>query len=130
MNLLDENIIESQRRLLRSWRIAIRHIGYDAGRQGMKDKEIIPFLHQLRRATFFSRDADFYDRSLCHARYCLVHLAVKKDEVAIFVRRFLHHREFDTHAKRMGTVIRVSHTGLSVWRLHATEEMFLEWGAR
>ena len=127
MNILDENIIESQRRLLRSWHIAIRHIGHDVGRQGLKDKEIIPFLHQLRRLTFFSRDADFYRRSLCHARYCLVYLAVRKDEVAIFVRRFLHHSAFDSQAKRLGAVVRVSHVGLAVWRPHAAEEVFFNW---
>ena len=127
MNILDENIIENQRQLLRSWRVPIRHLGYDLGKQGIKDPEIIPFLHQLRHPTFFSRDADFYNRSLCHTRYCLVYLAVRKQEVAIFVRRFLRHRAFDSQAKRMGAVIQVAHTGLSVWRLHATSELTLGW---
>ena len=45
MNILDENIIENQRQLIRRWRIAVRHLGYDVGRQGMQDEEIIPFLH-------------------------------------------------------------------------------------
>ena len=127
MNILDENIIDSQRQLLRSWRISIQQIGYEVGSQGMKDKEIIPFLHQLRRPTFFTRDDDFYNRSLCHAKYCLVYMAVRKDEVAIFVRRFLRHREFDTQAKRMGVVIQVSHTGLSAWRLHAEKSIRFDW---
>jgi hypothetical protein len=127
VNILDENVIDNQRQLLRSWRIPFRHIGYDLGRQGMKDTEIIPFLHQLRRPTFFTGDQDFYKPNLCHARYCLVYLAVEKSEVAIFVRRLLRHREFDTEAKRMGTVIRVSHAGLSVWRLHAEKEVHFDW---
>ncbi len=127
MNILDENIVDSQRQLLRSWHSSIRQIGYDVGKSGMKDKEIIPFLHQLRRPTFFTRDEDFYQRSLCHARYCLVYLAVKKDEVAAFVRRFLRHREFDTETKRMGSVVRVSHAGLSVWLLHAEELIRFDW---
>jgi hypothetical protein len=46
MNLLDENIPESQRQLLRSWRIRIRQIGDEVGRKGMKDEAIIPLLHQ------------------------------------------------------------------------------------
>jgi hypothetical protein len=127
VNILDENIIESQRRLLRSWRIAIRHLGYNLGRQGIKDREVIPFLHRLRRPTFFTRDADFYERRLCHARYGLVQLAVRKDEVAVFVRRLLRHREFDTEAKRMGAVVRVAHVGLSVWRLHVEQELHFDW---
>ena len=59
MNILDENIPESQRQLLRSWRIRTQQIGHELGRRGMKDEEIIPLLHQLRRPTFFTRDLDF-----------------------------------------------------------------------
>ena len=127
MNILDENIIESQRRLLRSWRVVVHQLGYDLGRQGIQDREIIPFLHRLRLPTFFTRDADFYGRHHCHTRYCLVQLAVRKDEVAVFARCLLRHREFDIKAKRMGAVIRVAHVGLSVWRLHAEQELHFEW---
>lgn len=84
MIILDENIIDSQRRLLNSWRIPVRQIGYEVGRKGMKDREIIPFLHQLNQPTLFTRDDDFYERRLCHAGYCLVYLDVRKEEVATF----------------------------------------------
>ena len=94
----------------------------------MNDQEILALLHRLRRPTFFTRDEDFYARHLCHARYCLVYMAVTKDEVAPFVRRLLRHREFDTVAKRMGTVIRVSQVDLSVWRLHAEHTIHIAWG--
>jgi len=93
----------------------------------MKDPEILTLLHQLGRPTFFTRDDDFYARHLCHARYCLIYLAVAKDEVALFVRRLLRHREFATIAKRMGTVVRVSHVDLSVWRLHAEQAIHIAW---
>ena len=93
----------------------------------MKDDAIISFLLTLRRPTFFTLDWDYFKRGLCHARYCLVHLDVKRDEAALFVRRLLRHREFDTQAKRMGTVIRASHTGLAVWRLHAEEVARFDW---
>jgi len=59
--------------------------------------------HLIRQPT---RDDDFYDCNLCHAGYCLVYLAVRKNEVAIFMRWILHYKEFDTGAKRMGSVIR------------------------
>jgi len=111
--ILDENIIDNQRRQLKSWRISVRQIGYEIGRKGMKDREIIPLLHQLNQPTFFTRDDDFYERRLCHAGYCLVYLDVRKEEVAVFVRRVLRHRAFKTKAKRMGNVIRASHIGLS-----------------
>jgi len=87
VNVLDENIIKDQRQLLRSWRISVRQIGYNIGRRGMQDEEIIPFLLRLRRPTFFTRDLGFYQRSLCHRQYCLVCLAVEKYEAAIFIRR-------------------------------------------
>ena len=127
MILLDENFPESQRQLLRSWRIRPQQIGYEIGRKGMKDEVIIPFLHQLRRPTFFTLDDDFYKRDLCHAGYCLVYIGVGQYESASFVRRLLRYRQFNTQAKRMGTVVRVSHIGISVWYLHAEEEKFFEW---
>lgn len=127
MIILDENVIESQCKLLRSWRIPFRQIGFGIERQGLKDSEIIPLLHRSRHPTFFTRDEDFYDRNLCHAKYCLVYLAVRKDEVALFVRRLLHHHEFDSVKKRVGAVIRVSHAGLAVWRIHAESLLRYDW---
>ena len=93
----------------------------------MKDDEIIPFLLTLQCPTFFTLDWDYFKRGLCHARYCLVFLAVKRDESAVFIRRLLRHPEFDTQARRMGTVVRVSHTGLEVWRLHAEKPVHFDW---
>jgi hypothetical protein len=128
MNVLDENISRIQRQLLQDWHIPVRHIGYEMGRKGMKDDEIIPFLLTLQHPTFFTLDWDYFQRSLCHARYCLVYLDVKRDESAIFIRRLLRHQEFDTQAKRMGAVIRVSYGGLFVRRLHAQKEAYFGWG--
>ena len=78
MNILDENIPSNQRQLLERWRIRVRQIGFDMGRRGLKDDEIIPFLRRQCRPTFFTRDEDFYNRRLCHANYGLVYLAVDK----------------------------------------------------
>lgn len=50
--------------------------GHEIGRQGMKDEEIIPLLHKLHRATFFTRDLGFYKRHLLHPNYCLVRVIV------------------------------------------------------
>jgi len=67
MNVLDENVPESQRALLRSKRVPLRQIGQEIGRKGMKDDEIIPLLLDCDRPTFFTLDSDFYDRRLCPA---------------------------------------------------------------
>ena len=128
MNVLDENILESQRQLLLNWRVPIRQIGVEIGRKGLKDREIIPLLLQARRITFFTCDADFYKRPLCHARYSLVHLNMRQHEVAVFVRRFLRHPEFNTAAQRMGKVVRLSSADITVWLLHAEKEIRFEWG--
>ncbi len=111
MNILDENIPKNQRQLVESWRIPVRQIGFNIGRRGFQDDEIISFVLQQRRPTFFTRDEDFFENSLCHAKYSLVYMAVEKYEAAVFVRRLLRHRQFDTQAKRMGAVIRVSSAG-------------------
>ena len=107
MIILDENFPESQRQLLRGWRVPLRQIGYEVGRKGMQDEEILPFLRHRRRTTFFTLGQGFYRRHLCHARYCLVCVDVGQ-YAAAFVRRLLRHREFDTEAKRLATVIRLS----------------------
>jgi len=90
-------------------------------------RKSFPFCCDCPVPHYFTRDFGFYDRRFRHARYCLVHLAVKKDEIAIYVRRLLRHRKFDTKVKRMETVIRVAHIGLSVWQLHEEKELHLEW---
>jgi hypothetical protein len=127
VNLLDEDIPKSQRLPLESWRVRVRQIGVHIGRHGMADEAIIPLLLGIRRPAFFTRDEGFYDRALCHRRYSLVYLAVDKYEAAAFIRRVLRHRDLNSQAKRMGTVIRVSAAGLRLWRVHAIREARLDW---
>lgn len=117
MNLLDENLLESQRQVLRSWRMRVRKVGLGFGRRGMEDEEILTLLHQISRPTFFTRDLDFYDRRLCHAGYCLVFLELGPSEAASFIRRFLRQPTYQTQAKRMGKVVLVRHTGVRFWQL-------------
>ncbi len=127
MIILDENIVESQRQLLRAWRIPARQVGHELGRKGMADEQVIPLLLTLRRPTFFTRDLGFYDRSHCHARYCLVCLSVGQYEAAHFIRRVLRHPQFDAQLKRLGAVIRVMDTGLAVWRLRVPGQLRMPW---
>lgn len=130
MNLIDEDIPEDQRQLLRSWRIPVQQIGHEVGRQGMKDEAIIPLLHRIGPVTFFSRDGGFYKRHYCHANYCIVHLDMSQYEAASFIRRLLRHPTFNSRKKRMGNVIRVSHVGIRFWRLYSEREEVLLWPRR
>jgi hypothetical protein len=127
MNVLDENIPESQRELLRGWGIRVRQIGIELGHKGLQDREILPLLHQLSRPTFFTRDTGFYDRTACHPRYSLVCLAVGEYEAASFIRRLLRHASFRTWAQRRGAVLRVSRAGIRLWRLHEEVEEAASW---
>ena len=123
MNVLDENIVVSQRKLLRSWKIHFRRIGGELGRLGMDDREeIIPLLHSLRRPTFFTRDQDFYHPWLRHPGYCLVFLEIQPQETAQYIRRFLRHPMFRTQSQRMGKVVRIHEDGIGFWELGGGSE--------
>ncbi|MBI3798651.1 MAG: hypothetical protein HY268_17010 [Deltaproteobacteria bacterium] len=128
MNVLDENIVVSQRELLRSWKIHFRRIGGEIGRLGMKDHEdIIPLLHTLQRPTFFTHDHGFYRPTLLHAGYCLVYLEVGADEIAEYIRHLLRHQAFRRRSQRMGKIVRVRHSGGSYWQIHQKGEQSLSW---
>src|SRR5581483_6693079 len=127
MNLLDENIPESQRRILVQKRIHVRQIGLEVGRCGMKDVEIIPLLHSLARPTFFTFDAGFFRKNLCHPNYCLAWLDVRENDVAYFIRRLLRHSAFDTRAKRVGAVLHIAASHIIAWRLGSSKPIQYAW---
>jgi hypothetical protein len=126
MNILDENVPEQQRMRLETWRIRVRQIGVHVSYKGIGDDQVILLLQALRRVTFFTLDADFDDPRLCHPSYCLVFLAVGDDAAATYVRRVLKHPALTTQAKRMGTVVRASESGVHIWRRNLAEEQ-LPW---
>ena len=127
MNIIDENIIKNQCQMLRNWRIPFKQIGENIGVEGIKDNEIISLLHNTQRPTFFTRDNDFFVRKLCHKKYCIVYLSVMKEESAIFIRRFLRHLQFNTINKRKGSVVRITHSGIAVWRVKSHELKYIFW---
>lgn len=128
MNIIDENIVFSQRQRLTGLKIHYKQIGFEIGRLGMKDRnDVIPLLHRLRDVTFFTRDQDYYHPALRHSLYCLVHLEVPPDLVAEYVRRFLGHWSFRTRKERMGKVVRVQPSKLSYWQIGSGKERTLSW---
>jgi hypothetical protein len=70
---------------------------------------------------------NFFKRRLCPDLYYLVFLNVEIIHVAEYTRRLLKHPAFDTQAKRMGNVIRASHSGHSYWRLRREQEQRIGW---
>ena len=118
MNLLDENFPEDQLPLLKECRVPFRRLGFDVARLGIKDADILPLLHALRRVTFFTQDKDFFRSALCHSAYGLVWLDVDADDTALHVRRLLRHPRFGTGARRMGLVLRAHPGGVHFWSRH------------
>jgi len=127
MNILDENVLYKQHQKLLNWQVPTRQIGYDFGRKGMTDEDIIPLLIQQHYPTFFTLDFDFYKRLLGHTRYCLVCMDIEQDETAHYIRLLLRHKEFNAQAKRMGKVIRLSSFGIWLWQIHAEKEISVPW---
>jgi len=127
MIVLDENVPESQRQLLRGWRIRARQIGMETGRLGMSDDEILKLLHRLKGCTFITRDLGFYQKDRCHPGYCLVCLATGREEAASFIRRFLQHPAFKSRSGRMGLVVHVGQRGLRAWKFGAAQECSRSW---
>jgi len=107
MNLLDENVRQDQGHLLRRWGVNFRWLAREVARSGIKDPEVIPVLHRVHRATLLTHDADYFKRRPIHPSYSLVFLDVFDGQAAEYIRRFLRHPAFDTHARRLGKVIRV-----------------------
>ena len=130
MIVLDENIIDGQRMLLEGWNIPVRQVGLDVGHKGLKDEDIVVLLRRLRQPTFFTRDLGFYTPELRHQYYTIVVAAVGQYELASFVRRILHHPEFDTYAKRAGKIIRIGPSGIACWQLRRRQEAFVMWETR
>lgn len=108
MLILDENFRREQQAILSAWGIRSRKIGADLAEFGINDADLIPLLLRQRSPTFFTRDEDFWRQSLQHPRYCLVWLDLEDTRGALYVRRFLRHMDFDTHAKRLGKVVRAA----------------------
>jgi len=65
VNIFDENIPDTQRQLIKSWRIRIYQMGNDVGQKGIKDQEFLYFLLTKHKPVFFTRDLGFYKHHLC-----------------------------------------------------------------
>ena len=127
MNVLDENVTRDQADLLCQWGIRFRSISRDLGCQGMPDDNILPFLLRLKQPTLLTRDRDFFERRLAHARYCLAWFDVDAGQTAFFIRRFLSHPRFRTNAQRLGKVICVAPRGIEYWTKSEGRLTHLRW---
>jgi len=124
--VLDELFDETVHQQLRTWRISIDKVGAGFGQSGWTDEQILSALHGSRK-TFHTRDQGYYNRHYCHPSYCLVYYDVPAAEMAIYLRRLLRHPLFNTHAKRMGKVIKVTSRRIEFWELRGAKKEKVEW---
>jgi len=87
-------------------------------------------VHEEREKGIFQNKEAITEAVLLAREVLVAHaedLTLGQYETASFIRRFLRHPVFDTQSKRRGTVVRVSHTGMKVWRIHAASEEEIKW---
>ena len=109
-NVLDANIEEENvfqlRRPLKVKQIGVHFLPGDAD-----DERITNLLGRLKTPTFITKDCkDFYKRQRLDKRYCIICVDIHRTEFVSAVRKIFRHPLFNTVAKRMGKVIRVTST--------------------
>jgi|SRR5262245_61306899 len=118
MLVLDENMPDSLLETLQGRGSRVVKIGKSVGRASMTDADIIPLLHQLRAATFFTFDRGYCRPQLCHSRYCLVFIRREEESIFGLINGVLRHSAFRTWAQRRGKLIWARKSGIRVWTLN------------
>ena len=121
MILLDENV--HQQRIMASiaawYRGQVRSLTTLRPNTLIKDEAIPKVLRSVRQPTFVTTNvADFWRRIPAHSRYSVVCVALPNErlhELSPLLRRLLRLPEFNTRAKQMGKVIRVSPSQLQYY---------------
>jgi len=127
MIILDENVVNSQRKTLLRKRYHVRQIGYELGRKGMSDRDILPLLRTLHRPTLLTSDDDSYVRDLCDTRYSLIVLGIEEQAFAEYSIRVLRHPSFAKWRLRMGKTLSVTRGAIRFWQHKSHRETRLPW---
>jgi hypothetical protein len=124
-HVLDELVGNQYYSELQRW-LSIVKVGDGFGWKSMQDDEIRRELHSSGK-TFHTQDKGYYHPIHRHHAYCLVYYDVTDKELVTYIRRFLRHPQFNTHAKRMGNVVRVTTQYIEVWSLKSENREIIEW---
>ncbi len=87
-------------------------------REHVFDDRVPEILRTLQQPTFLTIDHGFWNRELCHPKYCILYFECSKDEqetLPKFLLRLLHLKEFPTRSSRMGKVARINRTAIEYW---------------
>lgn len=96
----------------------------------IKDDRVPSLLRELKRPTFVTIDAGFYDRNLCDPAYSILYFALRDDQqpqLPGLLRRLFRLSEFKTRAVRMGKVARISRDGIGYWQHREKDMHLLTW---
>ncbi|MBM3236622.1 hypothetical protein FJZ31_10025 [Candidatus Poribacteria bacterium] len=81
-------------------------------------------MKRLKTPTFITKDCkDFYKRQRLDKRYCIICVDVHRTEFVNVVRKIFRHPLFNTAAKRMGKVIKVTSTQISYFEVGESQEI-------
>ena len=127
MLILDENVIEAQRQLFLRRRFHVRQIGIELGWKSMGDDDVLRLLRTLRHPVLITGDQRLFHRDSCHARYTIVIIDGRRDEVFPLTVRLLRHREFENASQRVGRVVRASNDVVRVLRVGDARQRTIEW---
>jgi hypothetical protein len=113
--ILDEQIsLPEVLPLIQKW-ITVQYLPALRPRQQVLDQRVPAILLTLKQPTLVTIDRDFWRRHLCHPNYCILYFALRNEEQRLIpdlLRALLRRPEFNTRAKRMGKVVRISTTTL------------------
>ena len=124
-HVLDENVIKQNYQALRR-RFSMVKVGDGFGYPSMSDENIRSELHHSKQ-TFHTQDRRFCHPRHRHPTYGLVFYDMEDKDFVSYVQRFLRHPRFNTRAKRMGKVVRVTLEQIEVWEYHHENQEIVEW---
>jgi hypothetical protein len=94
------------------------------------DDRIPEILLTLHQPTFVTIDQGFWDRRLCHPKYCILYFALRDDQqkrLAPLLRALLRQPAFRNRKGRLGRVVRVSPKTIDSWRFQEPAMERLTW---
>ncbi|MBC8233626.1 hypothetical protein H8E77_29110 [bacterium] len=133
-NILDANVeVEHTSQLQQP--LKVKQIGVHFLPGSADDERIISLLSRLKTPTFITWDCkDFYHRRRLDKRYCIIcslrspttssyGVDIHRTEFVSVVRKIFRHPLFNTVAKRMGKVIRVTSTHINYFEIGESQEI-------
>jgi hypothetical protein len=94
------------------------------------DDRVPELLLTLHQPTFVTIDQGFWDRRLCHPKYCILFFALRDDRQKLLgplLRALLRRPAFRSRKGRMGRVVRVRPTTIDSWLFQQAAMERLVW---